>query len=222
MMKKNKTDVSMKADNSIDPGAKAQTEQAAEVEMETKTVEPGADTVDRTTTECDKAGTAEKNIDLAEEIKKLSAENAKLTQKLAARDKEYVSLAAEYDNFRKRSKKEKENLYKDSVKDVAEAWLPLVDDLGRAVAAAEAMSEKVDKSVMDGIILIQKRAEQILASLKIKEINALGEKFDPNLHNAVMQTTDETKGEQEIVEVFQKGYTYDDRVIRHSVVKVAN
>ena len=152
----------------------------------------------------------------------MAAENAKLTQKLAARDKEYVSLAAEYDNFRKRSKKEKENLYKDSVKDVAEAWLPLVDDLGRAVAAAEAMSEKVDKSVMDGIILIQKRAEQILASLKIKEINALGEKFDPNLHSAVMQTTDETKGEQEIVEVFQKGYTYDDRVIRHSVVKVAN
>lgn len=130
-------------------------------------------------------------------------------------------LAAEYDNYRKRTNREKERLYSDSVCDVVFRFLPVVDNLERA-AAAEAETQE-GKSLMEGIGMILRQMSDILEKLGVKPIEAVGKTFDPELHNAVMHVEDESYGPGEIIEEFQKGYIYKDEiVIRHSMVKVAN
>lgn len=130
-------------------------------------------------------------------------------------------LAAEYDNFRKRTSREKEKLYSDSLCDVVSRFLPVVDNLERAVSAA---SETGDgKSLQEGINMIFRQMTDILEKMGVKPIEAVGKTFDPELHHAVMHVEDENYGAGEIVEEFQKGYIYKDQtVIRHSMVKVAN
>lgn len=138
-------------------------------------------------------------------------------------EKRYMSLYAEYDNYRKRTQKEKENLYADAVADVAKEFLSVIDNIDRAVETAKGADENSIDKVIEGIELLGRQAGDILNKIGVEEIKTeRGEKFDPNLHEAVMHVEDEDLGEQEIAMVFTKGYMYKGKVIRHVVVQVAN
>lgn len=140
---------------------------------------------------------------------------------LAELNEKYLRLAAEYDNFKRRTAKEKVQIYTNSVAEVIEQILPFVDNLARATAV-EVTSDDA-KQLLDGIKLVERQFVEALTSIGVEEIKAVGEKFDPNMHNAVMHVDDEAiDGEEIIVEEFMKGYVYKDKVIRHSTVKVAN
>lgn len=133
----------------------------------------------------------------------------------------YMRLFAEYDNFQKRSKREKDARYADAVVDVVAEILPVADNLERALAV-EIEGEEAEK-VLEGVRMVKKQMDDILAKLDVSEIAAVGEEFDPNVHNAVMHVEDESITDNTVVEEFMKGYRYKgDRVIRHSMVKVAN
>lgn len=148
--------------------------------------------------------------------RELEAKLAELEAAVAERDDKYLRLCAEYDNFRRRSQKERESVYSDAYADAINALLPVLDNLGRAVGCED------PKALAEGLALILKSFEEGLTKLGIEEIKAMGESFDPARHYAVMHVDDENYGENEIVEVLQKGYTKGDKVIRYAVVKVAN
>jgi molecular chaperone GrpE len=146
---------------------------------------------------------------------------AELEAKLAEQTDKYTRLYAEYDNFRKRSIREKDAKYADAVIDTAAAILPVGDNLERALAT-EVESDEA-KTFKAGVEMVMKQFNDALTKLGITPIKAAGEQFDPNLHNAVMHIEDEKIDDNTVVEEFQKGYIYkDDRVVRHSMVKVAN
>ncbi|MBQ7797095.1 MAG: nucleotide exchange factor GrpE [Lachnospiraceae bacterium] len=127
---------------------------------------------------------------------------------------------AEFDNFRKRTEKEKSAMYEIGAKDVIMKILPVVDNFERGLAA---VPEDVKGTPFeDGMEKIYKQLMKTLDDMGVKPIEAVGKEFDPNFHNAVMHTDDENLGENVVAEEFQKGYTYRDSVIRHSMVKVAN
>ena len=152
-----------------------------------------------------------------------SSEEDDTASELAEMKDRYMRLLAEYDNFRRRTQKEKEGIYADAVAEVVKEWLPLVDDIERAVISSENMDETSVEKVAEGIRLIGKQAGAVLGKLGVTEIEGKeGETFDPNLHEAVMHVEDDNFGEQEIVQVFQRGYCCKDKVIRHTLVKVAN
>ena len=134
---------------------------------------------------------------------------------MAAEDK-YMRMIAEYDNFRKRSIKERESCYADAHADAVKAVLPVLDNLERAAIYSDA------EAVAKGLELTLKSFSETFSKLGICEIESLGKTFDPNVHNAVMHIEDDAYGENEIVEVLQKGYIKGDRVIRYAMVKVAN
>lgn len=134
----------------------------------------------------------------------------------------HLRTQAEFENFRRRTKTEKARLYDQSVADVICAWLPVLDNLQRAQdSIAELLSDEKE-AMLEGLDLVRKQANEVLESFGVKEIPALGESFDPELHAAVLHIEDEEYGTGEIVEVFQAGYKRGDQVLRHSVVKVAN
>ena len=133
-----------------------------------------------------------------------------------ANDK-YLRLMAEYDNYRKRSQKEKEGLYGDIKSDTVSKFLPVYDNLVRALAQSTE-----DEAYRKGVEMIMNQFNTTLEKLGVSRIESLGQKFDPSLHNAVMHVDDEEKGENEIVEVFQEGFKYGEKVIRFAMVKVAN
>jgi len=144
-----------------------------------------------------------------------------LEAKIKEWEDKYMRLYAEYDNFQKRSKREKDARYADAVVDVVAEILPVADNLERALAI-EVESEEA-KKVLEGVAMVKKQMQDSLAKLDVSEIAAVGEEFDPNIHNAVMHVEDETVTDNTVVEEFMKGYKYkDDRVVRHSMVKVAN
>ena len=138
-------------------------------------------------------------------------------QQLAKEHDGYLRLAAEYDNFRKRSQKEKEGLYGDIKSDTVSKFLPVYDNLVRALAQSTE-----DEAYRKGVEMIMNQFNTTLEKLGVSRIESLGQKFDPSLHNAVMHVDDEEKGENEIVEVFQEGFKYGEKVIRFAMVKVAN
>ncbi len=148
--------------------------------------------------------------------RELEAKIAELEAAVAERDDKYLRVCAEYDNFRRRSAKERENVYSDAYSDAINALLPVLDNLGRAVGCED------PKALSEGLALILKSFDEGLGKLGIEEIKAVGETFDPERHYAVMHIDDENYGENEVVEVLQKGYTRGDKVIRYAVVKVAN
>ena len=148
--------------------------------------------------------------------RELEAQVAEHEAAVADRDDKYLRLAAEYDNFRRRSQKERENVYSDAYSDAINALLPVLDNLGRAVGCED------PNALADGLNLILKSFDEGLQKLGIEEIKAEGETFDPERHYAVLHVEDENYGESEVVEVLQKGYTRGDKVIRYAVVKVAN
>ncbi len=141
-------------------------------------------------------------------------------EKIKELNERYLRLAAEYDNYKKRTQREKEAKYADAVIDTVCAILPVADNLERAVAL-EVESEEA-KKVLDGVKMVQNQLSEILTNLGIKPIQAEGEQFDPNFHNAVMHVEDEGMDENVVAEELMRGYLYQDRVVRHSMVKVAN
>ncbi len=124
---------------------------------------------------------------------------------------------AEFDNFRKRTEKEKASMYTIGARDVIEKLLPVVDNFERGLAGAD-----LEDPFAAGMDKVYKQMTGLLESLGVTAIESLGKEFDPNLHNAVMHVEDEEAGENVVVEEFQKGYKYKDSVVRHSMVKVAN
>ena len=144
-----------------------------------------------------------------------------LEEKLKEQTDKYMRLYAEYDNFQKRSQREKDMRYGDAVIDAVSAILPIGDNLERALQT-EVESEDALK-LKEGVEMVMKQFGEALAKLGVKPIEAQGEQFDPNLHNAVMHIEDETIDDNTVVEELMKGYIYKDgRVVRHSMVKVAN
>ena len=152
-------------------------------------------------------------------LKKAEAEIERLKADLAEEQEKYMRLYAEYDNFRRRSAKERDGIYSDAYSDAIAQILPIIDSLERA---AQYSADDPESPMAKGIELTIKSCVDALNKMGVYEIEALGKPFDPNFHNAVMHVEDETFGENEIAEVFMKGYVRGDKVIRFSMVKVAN
>lgn len=127
---------------------------------------------------------------------------------------------AEFENFRKRTEKEKSTMYEMGARDIIEKMLPVVDNFERGLAAIP--EDARQQPVAEGMEKIYKQLQKTLEDTGVKPIEAVGKEFDPNFHNAVMHVEDESLGENVVVEELQKGYTYRDTVVRHSMVKVAN
>ena len=140
-----------------------------------------------------------------------------LQEKLDAQHEAHLRLAAEYDNFRKRTQKEKEASYANGKADTIGKLLPIYDNLERALK-----QETTDEAYKKGVEMTMSQLKEIMSKLGISEIPALGQSFDPNFHNAVMHIDDDNVGENTIVEVFQAGFKLEEKVIRFAVVKVAN
>ena len=185
--------------------------------MEEMKTNPADETVESTEAPAaDKTDKAEKKKPKRESAE-LSALKKQLEAAEAARaecEDRYLRMMAEYDNFRKRSAKEREGVYADAYADCIASLLPILDNLERA--------GKTDnfEGVKKGLEMTAKAFEDALSKMGVTEIEC--KTFDPNLHNAVMHVEDESLGESEIVEVFQRGYAKGDKVIRYAMVKVAN
>lgn len=126
---------------------------------------------------------------------------------------------AEFENFRRRTEKEKSQMFDMGAKTIIEKMLPVIDNFERGLAA---VTEDTDKAFAEGMDMIYKQMLSVLAEAGVQPIEVVGQEFDPDFHNAVMHIEDEEQGENIIVEEFQKGYLYRDTVVRHSMVKVAN
>lgn len=178
----------------------------------------------------------EENIvaDEQETVEKTSEETAEETTQEAVPEKtpleeaeETISnlsdrlmrTAAEFDNFKKRSSREKDEVYGNAVCDTIEKILPVLDNLDRAILSTDENSDAI--SVLDGVKMIKKQFEEALASIGVSPIDAVGNPFDPEKHNAVM-TAESDEEENTVLEEFLKGYTYKDKIVRHSMVKVSN
>ncbi|MBQ9090855.1 MAG: nucleotide exchange factor GrpE [Anaerotignum sp.] len=146
---------------------------------------------------------------------------AQLEQQVADNLDKYQRTLAEFDNFRKRTVKEKASMYDDGVRSTVEKLLMVIDNLERAVAVQEGKVDEND-AFFKGVKMTLTQFQDVLKGIGVEEIKAVGEKFDPNLHAAVAHEDDENYGENEVVLEMLKGYMYKDKVIRHSMVKVAN
>lgn len=151
------------------------------------------------------------------EEKKKAPKKPSLEDEMAALNDRYLRLCAEYDNFRRRSQKEKDNLYGDVKAEAVKQFLPVYDNLERALAQSTE-----DEAYRRGVEMIMTQFISTLEKLGVERIESQGKKFDPSFHNAVMHVDDEEKGENEIVEVFQQGFRLGDKIIRFAMVKVAN
>ena len=149
---------------------------------------------------------------IAELEGKLEAANAEL----AAEKDKYMRMIAEYDNYRRRTAKEKDGIYADAYADALKGILPILDNLERAVGVGEA------EALQKGLSMTLKGAEDALAKMGVTAFGEKGETFDPEKHNAVMHIEDEQYGESEITEVYQKGYAKGDKILRFAMVIVAN
>ncbi len=154
---------------------------------------------------------------LEEQVEEPTQPQAEAPQEQAQTDERYLRLAAEYDNYRKRTAKEKEALWSTAKADTVAAFLPVYDNLERAVK-----QETADEAYKKGVEMTMNQLKEVFAKLGVTEIPALGEPFDPNLHNAVMHIDDENFGENTISQVFQAGFQCGDKVIRFAMVQVAN
>lgn len=179
-----------------------------------ETVTDATDTVDSKEKKEKKSDAKKLKSELEEVKKALDAEKARADE---MNDK-YLRLAAEYDNFRKRTQTERKNVYGEAVADTLGGLLPIIDNLQYAAKYSAGDAEKV----AEGLNLILGKLPETLERMNIKAFGEPGETFDPNLHNAILHVDDESLGEGEIVEVLQQGYMYGERVLRYAMVKVAN
>ena len=162
--------------------------------------------------EKEKKSKAEKKLE--NEIAALKAEIEKKEKEAAEQKEQYLRMLAEYDNFRRRSKAERESVYADAYADAIREILPVLDNIERAASFTDG------EKILEGVQMTAKGFADTLQKLGVEVIET--KTFDPNLHNAVMHVEDDQYGEGEIVEVFQKGYKKGDKVIRFAMVKVAN
>ena len=189
-----------------------QPQQEAEVKEEVKAEAEKAE--EKQAGKKEEKKSSKKNEKKAEEQAEPKSEPS---EELKGANDRYLRLLAEYDNYRKRSQKEKESLYTDIKADTVAKFLPVYDNLVRALAQSTE-----DEAYRRGVEMIMTQFSTTLEKLGATKIDCLGQKFDPGLHNAVMHVDDEEKGENEIVEVFQEGFLMGDKVIRFAMVKVAN
>ena len=147
----------------------------------------------------------------------VDSELENLKKMVALQEDKYLRLAAEYENYRRRTAKEKEAIWADAKGDAAAAFLPVYDNLERALK-----QETADEAYKKGVEMTMNQLKDVLAKLGITEIPALGETFDPKYHNAVMHVDDENLGENVVADVFQAGFQLGEKVIRFAMVKVAN
>ena len=147
----------------------------------------------------------------------LLTELESLKNQVAQQEDKFLRLAAEYDNYRRRSQKEKESVWNDAKSETVVAFLPVYDNLERALK-----QETADEAYKKGVEMTMNQLKSVLEKLGITEIDALGKPFDPALHNAVMHVEDENFGENTVAEVFQAGFMLGEKVIRFAMVKVAN
>ncbi len=209
MQEQNKAPETQETEKSNPETASAETVEPMTTENATEAnKQPQEDSKEKGTKKADKKAKAE--LALCKE----ALVNAE--KELAEEKDKYMRMAAEYDNFRRRSQKEKETIYGDAVNDTVTLLLGILDNLERASLYTDA------EKVADGLALTAKSAESIFAKLNITSFGLAGDAFDPNIHNAIMHIEDEAFGENEIVEVLQKGYRKGDKIIRFALVKVAN
>jgi len=155
-----------------------------------------------------------------QEVNTLEGQLAKVQAELDSKSKEYLFLAAEFDNYRKRTLKEKAEIIKNGGENVLKGLLPIVDDFERGLKAAESDSDA--KSVLEGITLIYNKLIKFMESMGVKAMNTTGESFDPDLHEAIAQVpapSEDMKGK--VLDTVQKGYMINDKVLRHAKVAVA-
>lgn len=195
------------------------TEQNTQIPAEEVTEAQDVETVAEETVAEDKAKTkAEKKSakKLEAKIAELEGELESKNSELAALNDRLLRIAAEYDNFRKRSAKEKEGIYADAYADALMSILPIIDNLERAVGVSGA------EAVQKGLEMTLHGASDALSKMGVEAFGAEGDQFDPNMHSAMMMVDDENHKEGEIVTVFQKGYRKGDKIIRYAMVTVAN
>ena len=206
-----------------------------EIENTTSAEKDNKEAVEETAAEPEEAAQAEDNGETDEstetadetEVKKKGffgkdkkEKKDKKDQKIDELTDQYRRTLAEFDNYRKRTEKEKTAMFEVGAKNIIEKLLPVIDSFERGLATVS--EEQKAEPFVEGMDKIYKQLVKQLEDAGVKEIEAMDKEFDPNLHNAVMHVDDENVGENIIVEVFQKGYTYRDSVVRHSMVKVAN
>ena len=206
--KKSQEDMVKEAVEEAKKEAEASKDEAEEAKKEEASEEQEAGTEDQTEEKASKKffGKKDKKDKKDEKIEELTD---RLTRQMA-----------EFDNFRKRTEKEKSQMYEVGAKDIIEKILPVVDNFERGLDAVP--EEKKEDPFIQGMEKVYKQFMTVLENVEVKPIEALGNQFDPNFHNAVMHVEDENFGENEVAEEFQKGYMYRDSVVRHSMVKVAN
>ncbi|WP_294186873.1 nucleotide exchange factor GrpE [uncultured Clostridium sp.] len=198
----------------VNSNADAEINEESNLDMEYDTTDSSNDLAEDSSEDM-----AEENNDKENELdimRKLKDENKKLNNEAEALKERLLRITAEYDNYRKRTSKEKEGIYTDACTDVLKEMIPVLDNLERAISV-EGNVEDIKK----GIEMTIKGFKTSFEKLGVEEIDASGE-FDPNYHQAVMHIQDENLGANSIAEVFQKGYKRGDKVIRYTVVKVAN
>lgn len=158
------------------------------------------------------------NTENTPEVTEVNSETEALKQELETQKDQFLRMAAEYDNFRKRTEKEKLQTYDNAVAATVEAFLPVVDNFALALASDAEVSEDFRK----GLEMIQKQLENAFDKLHVSSFGERGDEFDPNLHNAVARVDDPELAEDHIASVYQKGYIIGDRIIRHAMVQVSN
>ncbi|MBM6825887.1 nucleotide exchange factor GrpE [Mordavella massiliensis] len=208
--------------------ARKAAEETAEEETAQETAEEAAEeTVEETAQETseeasEEAADSEKAEEGSEEKKKFFGKKKKdkKDEKIEELTDKLTRQMAEFDNFRKRTEKEKSQMYEVGAKDIIEKILPVVDNFERGLAAVT--EEEKENAFVQGMEKVYKQLMTTLEGIEVKPIEAVGKEFDPNFHNAVMHVEDENLGENIVAEEFQKGYLYRDSVVRHSMVKVAN
>ena len=206
--KKRQEDMVKEAVEEAKKEAEASKDEAEEAKTEEASEEQEAETENQTEEKASKKffGKKDKKDKKDEKIEELTD---RLTRQMA-----------EFDNFRKRTEKEKSQMYEVGAKDIIEKILPVVDNFERGLDAVK--EEEKEDPFVQGMEKVYKHLVTTLEGIEVKPIEAVGQPFDPNFHNAVMHVEDENFGENIVAEEFQKGYTYRDSVVRHSMVKVAN
>ena len=208
-----------KQEKSQEDMVKEAVEEAKKSAAETESAEAEAEETEETSEE---AGSEEAKEDAEKKTgKKLFGKKKdKKDEKIEELTDKLTRQMAEFDNFRKRTEKEKSQMYEVGAKDIIEKILPVVDNFERGLDAVK--EEDKEDPFIQGMEKVYKQLMTTLEGIEVKPIEAVGQEFDPNLHNAVMHVEDENLGENIIAEEFQKGYMYRDSVVRHSMVKVAN
>lgn len=205
-----------KNNENLAPDAVEKEAPAEAVAAEAPAAEPVSESPETPETPKDEQPSAEEGADALEE-NKASAALARAKKALQDQEDSYLRLAAEYDNFRRRSTKEKSDAYTSAKADAALKFLPVYDNLERALQQGTE-----DEAFLKGVEMTMTQLLDVLASLDIKPIEAVGQPFDPNLHNAVMHVEDESLGENTVAACFQTGFTMGEKVIRFAMVQVAN